>query len=500
MSTTYTTLEQEYLDYMKEIDQYNEAISLMYWDMRTKAPRKGLEDRADVIATLSQKVHQMSTSDRVKEYITELKGKTESEFIRKAIEKTEEQYNKSAKIPNDEYKEYVKLQAQSESAWEEAKENDDFDAFRPYLEKMVAYNRRFAEYWGYEEHIYDALLDAYEPGVTVAVLDDVFPKVRESLTALLEKIKQSPNQPDPSVLVGHFPKGKQESFSLEILDRMGYDFEGGRLDETVHPFAIDLNQGDVRVTTKYDEKDFRTAVFGTIHEGGHALYEQNIDSKYAYTPLSGGTSMGIHESQSLFWENFVARSKGFWNNHFQLFLDYAPDSFKNVDFDEFYHAVNEVKPSFIRIEADELTYCLHIMVRYELEKALIAGEIEVKDLPKLWDDKMEEYLGIRPSKNSQGVLQDVHWAGGSFGYFPSYALGYMYAAQFHHTMKQDVDVEGVIAEGDFNQIREWLTTNIHQYGSSKKPLEIVHDVTGEGLNPDYLIQYLTSKYQPLYQF
>ncbi|KGP70837.1 carboxypeptidase M32 [Pontibacillus yanchengensis] len=500
MGEQWSQLEQQFMDYTKEMSQYEEAIGLMFWDLRTGAPKKGLEGRSDVIATLSQKAHEMATSDEMKGYIDELKGNTNDPIIQKSIEECEKNYNQYSKIPSEEYKEYVLIQSKSEAVWEEAKEKNDFEMYRPYLEKMVEYNKRFAEYWGYEGHIYNALLNNFEPGVTVDVLDEVFPKVRKELTHLLQKIQSSEVKPNPSVLTGEFPKQDQQNFSLEVLKRMGYDFDAGRLDETVHPFAIGLNQGDVRVTTKYDEADFRTAVFGTIHEGGHALYEQNIDQQLAYTPLAGGTSMGIHESQSLFWENFVARTEPFWKNHFDLFLSNAPETFRYVDFYEFFNAVNEVKPSLIRIEADELTYCLHIMVRYELEKALINSEIEVKDLPELWNNKMEEYLGVRPTSDSEGVMQDVHWSGGAFGYFPSYALGYMYAAQFHSAMKQEIDVEEIIGKGNFEQIRSWLTENIHQYGKMKKPLEILEDVTSEKLNPDHLINHLTEKYQKVYDF
>ena len=485
---------------LKEQTSYSEAIALMGWDMRTKAPKKGVEHRSEVLGVLSQKVHEIQTSDEMKSCIDALNGKVDDPVIQKAVEEAEETYEKTAKIPTDEYREYVTLQSRAESMWEEAKANNDFKSFQPYLEKLVEFNRKFADYWGYENHRYDALLHNFEPGVTVEVLDEVFPKVREALTGLLEKIKSAPNQPDPTVLEGHFPKDEQAKFSEEILKRMGYDFDAGRLDETVHPFAIGLNTNDVRVTTKYDEQDFRTAIFGTIHEGGHALYEQNIDENLAFTPLADGTSMGIHESQSLFWENFISRTEAFWETHYDLFKQYAPTKFQSLPLDKFYRAINEVKPSFIRIEADELTYCLHIMVRYELEKALIGGEIEVADLPKLWNEKMKDYLGIEPSTDAEGVLQDIHWSGGAFGYFPSYALGYMYAAQFATRMNEDIDVEACIQKGDFGPIKSWLTEHIHQYGKMKKPLEILNDVTGEGLNADHIVNYLTDKYQNIYQF
>ncbi|KGX87919.1 carboxypeptidase M32 [Pontibacillus litoralis] len=499
MVTQWNECEQQFMDYTKRIAQYEEAINLMYWDLRTGAPSKGVEGRSGVIATLSQTVHEWYTSDQMKLYINQLKDESKNELIQKSVEQCEKNYNQFVKIPPEEYKEYVVLQSQSEAAWEKAKETNDFELFLPYLEKMVAYNKKFANYWGYEDHPYNALLDQYEPGMTVNVLDDVFSKVRIALTELLHQVTQSSVQPDASLLQVDFPNEQQKAFSIEILKRMGYDFDAGRLDETVHPFAIELNSGDVRITNNYNEKDFRVATFGTIHEGGHALYEQNIAKDLAYTPLAGGTSMGIHESQSLFWENFVARSEAFWKHHYPLFQSYAPDTFKHVDFTSFYSAINEVKPSFIRIEADELTYCLHIMVRYELEKALINNEIEVKDLPQLWNDKMEQYLGIRPTSNKVGILQDVHWAGGAFGYFPSYALGYMYAAQLYEAMTRQIDVDDMIQNGDFTAIRQWLTEHIHQHGKKKKPLQLLMDATGEALNPNYLIQYLKRKYEDLYQ-
>ncbi|WP_036688161.1 carboxypeptidase M32 [Paucisalibacillus globulus] len=492
--------EKAFLEYLKEQNALREAITLIQWDLRTKIPKKGVEQRSEVVGYLSQKLHQMQVSNEIKGFIDELKGQTQDEVIQKSVLECEETYEKNRKIPEVEFKEYVMLQSKGEAVWQEAREKADFAMFQPYLEKLVDYNKKFANYWGYKENIYDALLNNYEPGVTVKTLDEVFPKVRKSLTALLEKIEASSVRPDTTLLSTYFPKDSQKALSVDILNRMGYDWDAGRLDDTIHPFEITVNLNDVRITTRYDEQDFRMAVFGIIHEAGHALYEQNIDKKLEGTPLASGTSMGIHESQSLFWENFLGRNKIFWESHYDLFKKYAPSHFNKIPLQDFYHAVNEVKPSFIRIEADELTYPLHIMVRYELEKALINSEIEVKDLPHLWNEKMGEYLGIKPTSDREGVLQDIHWAGGDFGYFPSYALGYMYAAQFEHKMREKVDIEKVIRSGDFSSIRNWMTDNIHQYGKMKKPLDILHDVTGEGLNPDYLVKYLTTKYQDIYQF
>ncbi|WP_047980076.1 carboxypeptidase M32 [Ornithinibacillus contaminans] len=498
--STLTTVQTEFQEYLKEINAYREAITLIQWDLRTKIPKKGVEQRSEVVGQLAHKLHQLETSDQMKSYIDALKDQTTDEVLQKIVLECLDTYEKNRKIPDTEFKEYVMLQSKSEAVWQEAREKADFSLFQPYLEKLVAFNQKFADYWGYDTNRYDALLNNFEPGVTVETLDKVFPKVRQSLTKLLTSIQHSSIIPDSSVLNTHFPKQKQKDFAIEILKRMGYDFDAGRLDDTIHPFAITLNINDVRITTRYDEEDFRMAIFGTIHEGGHALYEQNIDTKLAGTPLATGTSMGIHESQSLFWENFIGRNKVFWESHYNVFKQHAPDHFNDISLADFYQAVNEVKPSFIRIEADELTYPLHIMVRYELEKALINGEIEVKDLPKLWNEKMQEYLGITPPTDREGVLQDIHWAGGDFGYFPSYALGYMYAAQFQHTMKDALPIDEIIKSGDFTEIRNWLTEHIHQYGKMKKPLQIIEDVTGEALNPDYLVEYLTEKYKDIYQF
>ena len=490
---------QQYWDLIKEQKAYEEAIALMHWDLRTKAPKAGMEYRAEAISYLSQQSHRLSTSDKLKELIDELKPIAKDEILIKSLAESEKEYNRNKKIPEAEFKAYVMLQSKAESVWGEAREKDDFSLLQPYLEELVAYKKKFASYWDADQHPYDVLLDLYEPGVTMQTLDEVFPTLRKSLTNLLERIKQSEVKPDVSVLQTHFSKDQQKAFTISVLKKMGYAFEAGRLDDTIHPFEITLNPKDVRITTRYDEEDFRMAVFGTIHEGGHALYEQNIAEKLAATPLASGTSMGIHESQSLFWENFVARSESFWKGHFEEFKTYAPVSLQEIDFDTFYQAVNEVKASFIRIEADELTYALHIMIRYELEKALFKEEITVAELPAIWNKKMEEYLGIVPENDSQGVLQDIHWSGGDFGYFPSYALGYMYAAQFHAKMQETLDTDRLIEQGEFAPIKQWLTEQIHQYGKMKKPLELLQDVTGEGLNADHLVSYLTEKYSKIYQ-
>ncbi|WP_043934881.1 carboxypeptidase M32 [Bacillus sp. EB01] len=493
-----TKLESEFLDYIKKMAAYQEALGLIYWDLRTGAPRDGHDQRAEVIGMLSSEVFNMSVSEQMAEYIEGLTGGEISEITAASLKECKKQYDLNKKIPADEYREFVVLQSKAESVWEKAKETSDFALFLPYLEKLIDTTKRFITYWGYEGNRYNTLLDQYEPGVTVEVLDDVFARLRDNIVPLVQKISQS-NKLETEFLFKHFPKEAQKGYSLEALSQIGYNFDAGRLDETVHPFATGLNPGDVRVTTNYDEHDFRVAVFGTIHEGGHALYEQNISKDLIGTPLCDGTSMGIHESQSLFYENFIGRSQGFWKNNYSLLKQYAEGQFDDVSVESFYKAINESKPSLIRIEADELTYPLHIIIRYEIEKALFNDEIQPADLPEVWNRKYEEYLGIRPENDAEGVLQDVHWAGGSFGYFPSYALGYMYAAQFMNKLKSEMpNFNIMLEEGNLLPIKEWLTKNVHQYGKMKQPLEILQDVTGEGLNPQYLIDYLHEKYGKLY--
>lgn len=500
MSLNTVRLEKEFREYVKKMSAYNEALALIYWDLRTGAPKKGVEQRSEVIGMLSSEVFKMSVSEEMAAFIANLKGKDISEVSQKTLEECSKNYDRNKKIPAEEYKEYVVLQSNAESIWEEARAKSDFSLFQPYLEKLVEMTRRFVDYWGYKDHKYNTLLDMYEPGITVDILDRVFGELRNNLVPLVKKVADATNKPQTDFLFQSFPQDKQREFSLKILKQIGFDFDAGRLDVTVHPFATGINPGDVRVTTRYDEQDFRTAIFGTIHEGGHAIYEQNISPELVGTSLCAGTSMGIHESQSLFYENFVGRNYSFWKHNYALLKDFSNGQFDNISLDEFYRGINESKASLIRIEADELTYPLHIMIRYEIEKGLFNHEIEVKDLPEVWNSMYEKYLGIRPQNDAEGVLQDVHWAGGSFGYFPSYALGYMYAAQFKHKMLEELpDFDEYLQNGELLPIKQWLNKNVHQYGKMKKPLEILQNVTGEGLNPKYLIEYLNEKYRNVYR-
>ncbi|MNI19609.1 putative metalloprotease YpwA [compost metagenome] len=494
----------EFKKLVRKIKQYDEAVGLIYWDMRTGAPKKGLETRSEVVGELSTDVFRMSTSEAMGAYLDIFTEPAQLEQLdpisRKMVEECKKEYDRSKKIPEEEYQAYVVLTSQAETIWEEARHKSDYAQFQPYLEKIVATNIRFIELWGYEGNKYNTLLDMYEPGMTVEKLDEVFSELRKKLVPLLQAIQASTHQPDRSFLDQNYDKEKQKQFSLFILEQMHYDFAAGRLDETAHPFATGLNPGDVRITTRYILNEVTAALFGTIHEGGHALYEQNISEELIGTNLCTGTSMGIHESQSRFWENVIGRSKAFWNRYYTDLQARFPEQLDQVDVEAFYHAINHIEPSLIRVEADELTYNLHIMIRYEIEKGLINGTIQVVDLPEVWNAKYQEYLGVTPTTDADGVLQDVHWAGGAFGYFPSYSLGNMYAAQFTNTLRKELPgFDELIAAGNLEPIKAYLIDKIYKHGKLLTPDEIILQVTGEELNPEYLVEYLEEKYKALYQ-
>lgn len=486
--------------FVRKMNAYEEASSVMYWDLRTGAPKKSVAGRSEVIGLLSTEAFKMSVSEEMDHYIKTLPKDELSMPLKKTLEDVQEEFELQKKIPAEEYQAYVVLCSEAESVWEEAREKSDFAMFEPYLEKIVATTKKFIGYWGEKDgNAYNRLLDQYEPGMTTEIIDGLFKQLKETIVPLVKQINEQNKQPDTSFLFKKFPKEQQIAFNHYLLEELGYDFDAGRLDETTHPFAIGINQGDVRITTRYDEFDFRSGIFGTIHECGHALYEQNFDESLDGLPVSDGASMGIHESQSLFYEHFIGHHEGFWKYHYETLQKHSPEQFKNVTLAQFLRAINASAPSLIRIEADELTYPLHIMIRYEIEKELFNGDLAVKDLPKVWNDKYEEYLGIRPENDQEGVLQDVHWAGGMFGYFPSYALGYMYAAQMRHAMEKDIpNFDALCETGHLTPILQWLTKHVHQYGKLKKPLEIIQDTTGEQLTATYLANYLHEKYTGLY--
>jgi len=487
-----------------QIKSYEELLGVVYWDMRTGAPRKGIAQRSEAVGALSSEMFRLSTSSEMGELLDALSEPGAQDGLtaidRKLIQETRKDYERNLKIPPELYREYVVLTSQAETAWEEAKAKSDFQGFLPYLKQIVDYNRRFIELWGVKGTPYDTLLDMYEPGTTTAELDRLFGELRKRLVPLAEEIAKRGDKPDTSFLQGKFDKEAQKRFSLYTLGQMGYDFEAGRLDESVHPFATGLSTGDVRITTRYLEDDLTSALFGTIHECGHALYEQNVDPALNGTPLCGGTSMGIHESQSRLWENMVGRSRGFWRRYLPELKKEFPAQLEGVDADAFYRGSNVVEPSLIRIEADELTYNIHIMIRYEIEKMLFNENLDPERLEEAWNAKYKEALGIEPSNAGEGVLQDVHWSGGMFGYFPSYSLGNMYAAQIIHTAEKEMpSLADDIEAGRLLPLKQWLTEKVYRHGKMLEPGEIIERITGEPLQSTYLCDYLEKKYKEIYR-
>ncbi|WP_238883450.1 carboxypeptidase M32 [Clostridium sp. YIM B02551] len=491
----------ELKDYIKVMENTKQALDLIYWDKMVMMPKKAVEGRSEVVAHLSEQLFNLQTSPKLKEFIDYFEANFEDldKVNKSMVETLKKEYEETKKIPVNRYKEFVILASKSEVAWEEAKEKNDFLIFKPYLEKIIEFQKEFIGYWGFKHHKYNTLLDKYEKGITVEVLDGVFGELRDALVTLLKRIKKSNLRIDTSVIKASYPRELQKDLSLFSLDLIGFDMNAGRLDESVHPFTTNFSNKDVRLTTHYYEDELLSALFSTIHEGGHGIYEQGISDELNGTWLAQGASMGVHESQSRFYENIVGRSEEFLSFLFENKIKKYFVNLENLDFETFYKCVNKVEPSLIRTEADELTYSLHVIIRYEIEKAIFNGEVATSDLPRLWNEKYKEYLGVEPTNDSEGILQDMHWSDGSFGYFPSYALGNLYGAQFLNTMKKDIpNYKELLGKGDIKPITKWLNEKIHTHGAVYSPMELLLKVTGEKLNPKYFIDYLEEKYTKLY--
>lgn len=492
---------KEFYDYEREISKLANATSLLEWDMRTKIPPKGVKDRAEVIGKLSRMIFEMSTAPKVAEFVEYFNRPkiydSLSDVDRREVDLASKHYRRQKSIPPDKIEKFSIICSKGESVWQEARTESNFAKFQPVLEEIVEYLKEFTELYGYEENRYDALLEGYEPSTTTNDIKKVIDGLKTDLVPFIKKISQA-KAPNDAILNGNFDKSLQEKLSIEVLKAMTYDLDGGRLDETAHPFTIGIGPGDVRVTTKYDPKNLKPSFFGTMHEGGHALYEQGIAKEYHGTMVGTAASMGIHESQSRTWENMIGRSRAFWKFFYPKLAEIFPQ-YTDIPMEDFYKAINVVRPSLIRIEADEVTYNLHIILRFEIEEAIINGRVKVADLPELWNSKIKEYLGMEPSNDAEGVLQDVHWAGGQMGYFPSYMLGNLYAAQFFATARKEIpDLEERIASGDLKTFREWQREKIHRHGSLYDPKDLVMKVTGEPLNHKYFMDYISQKFSDVY--
>ena len=478
---------------------YNHALGVVYLDAATAAPKGTWEGRGKAMATLSEITYNLETSPAVGEMLDFLEAHPDEldAMQKRQVEVLRKSYDETRKIPAEECVAYSVLLNDAQAVWEKAKNENDFDAFAPYLEKIVSYNRKFAGYYNPEMEPYDALLNKYEEGMNTKTLDAFFGKLRETLVPLIARIQEVP-QIDDSFLKRHYEISQQRKFSDYLMEVMGMDRNYCGIAETEHPFTTNFNNKDVRITTHYYEDDLANSMYSVIHEGGHALYELGADDCYNFTVLQGGVSMGIHESQSRFYENLIGRSRAFIYAIFPKVKELFPQQLSDVDAEMFYRAVNKAQPSLIRTSADELTYANHIMIRYELEKQLIAGTLEVKDVPTAWNRLYKEYLGVDVPDDAQGCLQDTHWAGGMIGYFPSYALGSAYGAQMLAKMQEELgDVFADIAEGDLSKVTGWLKEKIHRHASFKKPGALFEEVCGK-FDATYYTQYLTDKFTQLY--
>lgn len=486
----------------RSISYLASAIAVLHWDQRTSLPPKGHTHRANQLAALAQMHHQMVTDPIIGDLLAKVEGSSINQDPLSAesvnIREWRRGYERAVKIPERLAVELAKAAAEGQSSWEKARPNNDWVAFKPFLERIVALKREQAEALGYENESYDALLDSYEQGASVRELEPIFKVLVDALVDILSRIQNSPRADDSSFESMRFRIENQKIFGLQVAEAIGYDMEAGKLDVAAHPFTIGIGPGDVRITTRYREDSFGESFFGVVHETGHALYHQGLPVEHWGLPLCKPASLGINESQSRMWENMIARSRAFWIFFYPKAQEHFP-VLKGINLEHFYRSLNNVAPSLIRTEADEVTYNIHVLLRFELEVMLCRGELDVEDLPEAWNAKVQKYLGLKPPSYRDGVMQDVHWSSGAIGYFPTYTLGNLYAAQFFFQMTKELrDIEGSLRQGDFSQILAWLRDKIHLQGSRYLPRELVLNVTGEKPNPRYLIDYLRTKYFGIY--
>jgi carboxypeptidase Taq len=490
---------QKLIQQVKEIHTATSVEGLLDWDQETYMPAKGAETRAAQMALVAGVGHERLIDKKFGRLLEKVEQEADPDpAVATNVRETRRIHDRKIKLPTKLVQEIARTIALAKEAWVKARKDANFPHFAPHLEKLLDLKRQVAEKVGYQAEPFDALMDEFEPGARAADVQKVFDAVKAELVPLVQAIGTAPRQPNTSLLKRECPQPKQEAFGRRIAQEMGYDFQAGRLDITAHPFCTGLSPHDVRITTRYDEHYLPMSLFGIMHEAGHALYEQGLDAAHAFTPLGQGVSLGIHESQSRLWENFVGRSRAFWVHYLPSLKAEFP-ALADVGLDDWYFAINTVRPSFIRVEADEVTYGLHIMLRFELERQMIAGKLKVHDIPAAWNDGMRQLLGITPPDDAQGCLQDIHWSMGIFGYFPTYALGNLYAAQFFEAAHKALpELEAQLARGELKPLREWLRENIHRHGQRYRAAELVQVVTGRPLSHTPFITYLNRKYRPLY--
>lgn len=491
---------KELQEHFAEIMRLNYIEALLGWDEQVNMMMyKDTAGRSKQVSLIEKLIHQRVTSEKVGRLIKEAEKPDLNEIESAMLREITREYNLATKLPESLVSEIAETRILAAKEWREARAKSDFSIFQKLLEKTVELQREKAEKLGTHPDLYSTLIDLYEPGATYDWIANIFNPLKPKLTEIVKKLNSSPDQPDDSIFKKSYDENKQFELSREIIKKLEFDFGYGRQDKVTHPFTTSLASMDVRITTRTTEP-FPDCITSTIHEYGHAIYEMGIRKELHDTILCNGASMGIHESQSRMWENFVGRSKEFWMYWYPTFKKYFPKNLKKYPLEEFHRAINIVQPSFIRVNADEVTYGLHIILRFEIEKDLIEGKIQVNELPGIWNSKFEELLGIVPPNDAKGVLQDVHWSMGSIGYFPSYFLGNLYAAQIYNkTLQKMPFLPEDYKKGEFSNLLSYLRENIHQHGGIYLADDLIKRVTGEDLNSNYFLEYIETKYKPIYR-
>ena len=479
----------------EELTLLGDTSSLLGWDQETKMPAKGVAYRAKQMAYLSGKEHDLFVRAEVGEWISECESVMSPEDgMWPNVRDWRFDYDRATTLPTALVTEFQETSALGKASWAEAWEKADFAVFAPHLEKLVELSKKKAECFGYEECPYDALLENFERGARARELADVFANLRPELVELGKEIADRGPRVADDILQGDYPIEKQEAFNQEVAEKVGFEFEAGRIDTAVHPFCSGVGPMDTRLTTRYDEREFTSSLFGVLHEAGHGMYDQGLPSELHCLPMGRAVSLGIHESQSRLWENHVGRSREFWQYWLPRAAQYFP-RLANISLDDMVFAVNRSSPSFIRVEADEVTYDLHIMLRFELERAIFDGQLAVNDIPGVWNERMQDMFGLKVPDDAHGCLQDIHWSMGMFGYFPTYSLGNLNASQLTASAKKEhPQIDGEIAEGDCSTILAWMRKNVHSEGSRWLPGELVERATGEATNSELHMKHLKDRY------
>ncbi len=495
------TLLEEYKQKNQELAYLNHALALMHWDLETMAPDGAKEKLSDAMTFFSTEVFKKSTSDEFYDLVCKLAEPEEfdklDDVMKFDISRTKRDLDKMRRVPADFYEEYVKTMNTSTIAWPKAKQNNDWDSYKEPLRNTIEAIKKMQGYTDPDKKVYDSLIDQYEEGMTCETIDKVFADLKKELVPLVEKVTAC-EQPDHSLFTMSVPVHKQAELCRFLVEYMGMDMNRFAQSETEHPFTTNMNLDDVRITNHYHENNIVAPIFSAIHEGGHALFEQNVDPKYEFTAGSRIGYMGLHESQSRFYENVLGRNINFWKPIWPKVLEIIPE-FKDITLEQFHKEICRVENSMIRTDADELTYCLHVILRYEIEREIFENGASVDDLPDMWNSKMQELLNITPSSYSEGILQDMHWSDGGFGYFPSYLLGSIYDGMFLETMEKELgSVDDILAAGDIKKITAWLKENIHRYGATRISSEVLKAVCGAELSAEPLMRYFTKRYTEVF--